>query len=230
MPICRETLDFLFENRLHNSKTWYQEHKAQYQTLVLEPLQELVERLGPTMFQIDPQLVIQPKVNKCISRIYRDTRYSKDKSLFRDVMWIVFIRDKHEFECPPGFVCEISPAGFRYGCGFYSVPPKYMEALRELIFAQDKSYRTARRVVSRSPLFQLVGETYKRPRYADYPAQDADWLERRCVSCMHMSKDFDLLFSPRLGDVLAQGFTELKPVYEFFWKAWERYRRDLSES
>ena len=70
-----KTLDFLFENRMHNSKTWFDEHKEEYQSLVFEPLRDLVEYLTPTALFIDPHLTTEARVDKTISRIRRDTRF-----------------------------------------------------------------------------------------------------------------------------------------------------------
>ena len=100
MPISAKTLDFLFENKLNNSKEWYHAHKKEYTELVLRPLAELVVKLKPTMLELDPDLIVEPRVTRSISRIYRDTRFSKDKSLYRDNMWLIFIRDKKLYEGP----------------------------------------------------------------------------------------------------------------------------------
>ena len=98
MPISRETLDFLAENRMRNDKTWFRENKERYEKLVKQPLLELAVQLAPVMEEIDPLMVIRPQ--SAVSRIYRDTRYSKDKTIFRDVMWVSFQRDKKTYECP----------------------------------------------------------------------------------------------------------------------------------
>ena len=119
MPISAKTLDFLFENKLNNSKEWYHAHKKEYTELVLRPLAELVVKLKPTMLELDPDLIVEPRVTRSISRIYRDTRFSKDKSLYRDNMWLIFIRDKKLYEGPPGFYVDISPRGLSYGMGYY---------------------------------------------------------------------------------------------------------------
>ncbi len=229
MPFSKETLDFLFENKLQNSKMWYEEHKAQYQTLVLDPLQQLVEALGPTMFQLDPQLIIQPKVGKCISRIYRDTRFSKDKTLFRDVMWIVFHRDKKAYEGPPSFFCEISPDGFRYGCGHYYMPPQLMEAARNRILQNSPGFQKAFAAMQNHREFFIEGESYKRSRFPEEPPEKADWLNRKNLCFVCVSRDFELLFSDRLAAFLAEGFQVLKPIYEFLWEAQEDYLHELRE-
>lgn len=219
MALSAKTLDFLVENRLNNSRDWYQAHKAGFQSLVFEPMAGLVEQLAPAMREIDPQLVTEPKTDRTISRVYRDTRFSKDKSLYRDVMWLVFLRDKKAFPDAPGFFFEFSPQGFRYGCGYYSAPPKLMDAIRSLVLNHDRSFLLARDSLAAQPVFTLEGEKYKRPRYPDAAPEEQDWLDRKGISFLHNSKDFDLLFSDRLADTLSQDFELLKPAYEFLCRA-----------
>lgn len=219
MPISAKTLDFLVENRLNNSRVWYQEHKAQYRELVLAPLAELVEQLAPTLREMDPKLVVEPRVDRSISRIYRDTRFSKDKTLYRDVMWLAFMRDKKIVYCPPGFFFEFSPSGFRYGCGYYSLPTDYMDAVRSLVLSHDRSFLRAQEVLQNQPQFALEGERYKRPHFPDAPPDEREWLERKGLSVNCNSKDWGLLFSEELSYTLAEGFRRLKPVYEFFLRA-----------
>ena len=86
MPITEKTLDFLSENRQRNDRNRFHENKSAYMNDVLVPLIELVNELAPIMLEIDPCFETSPKAGKTISRIYRDTRFSRDKSLYRDTM------------------------------------------------------------------------------------------------------------------------------------------------
>lgn len=219
MPITNETLRFLAENRFHNSRQWYLEHKPEYQRYVLEPLKELSIRMAPKMLEIDPQFVMEPKVDRTISRIYRDTRFSHDKSLYREVMWVCFVRSKKEHGDLPGFVFEFSPQGFRYGCGYYDAPPKTMEAMRQLILQDDPSFRRAKRAASRQDVFQMEGDFYKRSKAPEASKALRNWLDRRNIDFMCNSTDADVLFSDDLADKLTSDFALLKPIYEFLCKA-----------
>ena len=216
MPITKDTLDFLFENRLHDSREWYNAHKPEFQQKVLTPLAELVRELAPTVWDIDPLLIAEPKVDRSISRVYRDTRFSKDKSLYRENMWIVFNRDKKQYPCPPGFVFEFSPDGFRYGCGYYDIPPKLMESIRAQVLKGSPAFRAAQAAYEGQERFTLEGDCYKRTKYPEQPAALRNWLDRKGMAFLHNSRDFELLFSPKLGEVLVDGFRTLKPVYNFF--------------
>ncbi len=219
MPFSEESLKFLFENRVVDSKAWFLEHRDEYERLVLEPMRELVKALEPAILSIDPLLICEPKVGRSISRIYRDTRFSHDKSIFRDVMWCVFIRDKKLYNGLPGFWFEFSPRIIRYGCGYYQASPESMEAMRELIIADDKTFKAAQKALKNQSVFRLDGEKYKRSRHPEQPEEKREWLDRRDIGFITESEDFDLLFSDALADKLAADFKLLVPMYEFMMAA-----------
>ncbi|MDR3552120.1 MAG: DUF2461 domain-containing protein [Clostridia bacterium] len=221
------TLDFLFENRMHDSRAWFEEHKEQYVTLVQTPLRALVAELEPAVRKLDPLIEAGPSGRKAISRIYRDTRFSRDKTLFRDFMWVSFLRDKKlEYELP-SYYFEISQSGYAYGCGYYMPAPALMETIRGLILGGDRLFCAALEALERQDLFELCGERYKRPRYPDQPERLRSWLEMRTIWFERRSNDFKTLFSPDLTGQLISGYELLKPVYDFMCHADEtRIRKE----
>ncbi|MBC8569880.1 DUF2461 domain-containing protein [Zongyangia hominis] len=215
MPFTEQTLQFLTENRLRDSKEWFNEHKEDYRRLVLEPMQELVGKLTPTMLDIDPQFTTEPKVDKTICRIWRDTRYSKDKSRYRENMWLIFKRGKMHGTQVPGLYFEISPSGFCYGGGFYSPSTDYMNTLRKLILEGDAVAKKAMKAYKEQSVFTLEGEKFKRPRYPNAPEEQRRWLELRGIHFEAESRDAGLLFSDALADKLCEDFRHLAPIYQF---------------
>lgn len=219
MPFSQETLDFLFENRLQNSQEWFHEHKKQYQELVVGPLKELVTRLTPVMLEIDAQLTTEPKIDRTISRIWRDTRYSHDKSFYRDNMWVIFRRGKMHGTEVPGLYFEITQSGFNYGCGFYHASPAYMQRLRRAILAGMPQAQAALFSFSSQGRFQIEGECYARPHYPEQPEQLRLWLERKNIGFFCESSDAELLFSDKLAESLIEGYRMLTPIYRFLLQA-----------
>ncbi len=219
MAITQKTLDFLFENRMQNSKTWFEEHKPQFNEYVISPLAELTTKLAPTMRALDEKLICEPKVGKCISRIYRDVRFSKDKSLYRDVMWIVFIRDKKLNSGLPGFFLEVSPTSFCYGCGYYSAEKNSMEKIRSLILAEDSDFTKALSAYENQSVFSVDGDMYKKSKYPDKADKLKSWLDRKSICFINRSTDFNRLFSEDFADSLASDFMLLEPIYKFLLKA-----------
>jgi uncharacterized protein (TIGR02453 family) len=224
MPLSKDTLDFLVENRMRNDRPWYNDHKREFSDKVLEPLKELVMAMTPAMREIDPLFELAPKVDRTISRIYRDTRFTHDKSLFRDVMWIVFQRAKiANPEGMPGYWFEISPSRFAYGCGFYQASNEFLGAMRQRILAEDPLFLKARDMYERQDVFELEGEMFKRSKYPGLPEPLRFWLDRKSVSLSAYSTDFKLAFSDRLAEKLTADFRMIRPMYEF-WCAVEGER------
>lgn len=217
MPFSAKSLDFLFENRLNDKKEWYEAHKEDFRTLVLQPLQQLVVDLTPAALEIDDRFVVEPRTDRTISRIRRDTRFSKDKSLYRDYMWIHFDRGKSGIPDQPCVWFDLGGSGFGYGCGIYDPSSGYMDTMREMILAGDPIFLEAKKAFEAQNVFYLDGECYKRPHYPDQPADLQKWLDLKTIGFSYESKDFDLLFSDRLADSVKKDLPLLKPLYRFLF-------------
>ena len=183
---------------------------------------QLVRDLTPTMLEIDALLCCEPKVGKCISRIFRDTRYSRDKHVFRDVMWVSFFRRRQLYYGMPGFFFELSPRGLTWGCGYYQASPEAMDAVRAMILAQDADFLAAQDVFASHGDFFLDDCRYKRTKYPSAPEALRRWLDLKNVCLLKRSEDFSLLLRDDLYALLAADFREMKPLYDFLIKAESR--------
>lgn len=219
MPFSAQTLDFLFMNKLHDSRDWFNERREEYDRDVMEPMRKLVSDLAPVMMEIDPLLICEPKVNKSISRIFRDTRFSKDKSIFRDTFWCTFMRDKKLYHGMPGFFFELSPRGFRYGCGYYQARPEAVDTVRKMILEGSPDFKKAERCIAENNKFKMMGERYKKTKFPDASEEMRNWLDLKNHGVIYSSTDFELLFSENLVFQLAEDFRALKPYYNFLLKA-----------
>ncbi len=215
MPFSVSTLQFLTENRLQNSKAWFDAHLQEYQTLLMQPLQELHACITPALLSLDDLLDCNPRT--ATSRIYRDVRFSKDKSRYRDVMWLIYMRSKKLYQGLPGFFFEIGPYGFRYGCGYYTASTASMHSIRELILKRDPLFLAAQQKTP--PHFSLLGESYRRSKAPDQPEAIRAWLDKKNYCMICTCEDFDLLFSNRLADFLIEEFHSLNAFYWFLTRA-----------
>ena len=212
-----KTIDFLVENRIMNSREWYAAHREDFRRLVFEPLAQLVCEVAPAVSAIDPLIVTEPKTDKTISRIYRDTRYSNDKLLYREEMWFSLKRDKRRFPHYPEFFFVLGPNGFSYGCGYYEMSRAALDNFRRLILLRDPAAEAALDAFREQDRFELGGGKYKRTRYPDQPEERREWLDRRGdVRLIRHGRDARLLFSDRLGETLSRDFSLARPVYELF--------------
>ncbi|MDO4559204.1 MAG: DUF2461 domain-containing protein, partial [Planctomycetia bacterium] len=206
-------------NRIRNSRDWFREHHEEYMMYVLTPLSGMVESLRETMKFLDPLLICEPRVGKSLSRIFRDTRFSRDKSIFRDHMWCVFMREKKIYHGNPGFFFEITPEGFDYGCGWYQADRKTMDRIREMVCKRDRLWSNADRAYRKQSVFAMTGDMYKRPPYPELTGRQRNWTDRRNLCFIHESDDFDRLFAEDLPSQIAEEFRLLKPVYRFLAEA-----------
>jgi len=212
-----ETLEFLKNLKKHNEKSWFDAHKPAYETHVLGPLRELVLALGDFMLTIDPDFEVTPAVNKTISRIYRDTRFSKDKSPFRSSLWITFKRPGKEWQNAPAYFFEIAPEDYRYGMGFYCAATASMSRLRRMIDDAHPLFLDVFRQYSEQTIFSIEGETFKRILDKSKPAELQAWYQRKNIYFVCNRQIDEALLTPRLVDELIQGFGTLEPLYQFLW-------------
>ena len=212
------TFDFLRDLRAYNDKPWFEAHKAVYRDHVLLPLQALAAELGSLMQSIDPEIEIAP--GKAVSRVYRDTRFSKDKSPYKTSHWITFKRSRKEWQNFPAFFFEISPEAYRYGMGFFSADRATMDRFRASIDANPAAFLARVAFYSRQNEFVIEGDRYKRPLKTDY-TQDVrahrdrldDWYQRKSLYlvCNRLIQGQGI--PAGLSSDLSRGFQTLAPLY-----------------
>ena len=178
MNFPAETLRFLRALKRNNRREWFNGHRDDYEAYVRQPMTAIVERLAVDLRAFAPELVASPKVS--IYRIYRDTRFSDNKTPYKTHVAAVFPTRgllKHE---GAGTYFHISPDEVWIGGGMYSPQPPQLFTVRQHIADHLKQLRA----IVESPGFRkqlgaLEGDTLKRvPRGfpKDHPA--AEYLKR----------------------------------------------------
>jgi uncharacterized protein (TIGR02453 family) len=206
-------LNFLQDAWINNSKVWFDEHRAIYDNELIKPFRLLVEQLTPTMLKIDEWLETRPAIGKTISRIHRDTRFSKDKSLYRSRLWLTFKRPNRDWKEAPAYFFEISPDSYRYGLGYYCASKQTMDIFREEILNDTNKFLDAIRCVKKP--FELVGETYKRALIKEQDEKIAAWYNRKNLAVMVTNNHIEDILNSDLPNKLAKGFKQLVPLYDY---------------
>ncbi len=214
-----KTLKFLRALKANNNKVWFEKHRNDYEEYVLEPLRHIVSDLGEIMLDIDPCFEITPAVNKTISRIYRDTRFSKDKSPFRSTVWFTFKNQNKDWTTHVcGYFFELSVNAYRYGMGFYNAAPAIMGKFREMIDENPKEFLKAISFLEKQNSFVLEGEKYKRIIDKNKPEKILNWYQRKNMYLVCNRKIDKTLYSDKLIKDLATGFNLISPLYHYFQK------------
>ncbi len=215
MGIQPESLYLLAENRFQDSKAFYEENKPAIWREVVEPLKALIAEMTPAMVPLDPLM------SGAVSRVRRDNRFTKDKSMYRENMWIVFMRDKRAWNwCVPAFYLDFSLNGADWGMGFYGVPPALMRCLRSVAERNPERVIKAIRKAKKAG-FSLDGEPYARPRStADIPKELRPLYDCRSIG-MSRRESADFVAGADLPARLLAGFRALAPLYDVFIEAME---------
>ncbi|WP_430875669.1 DUF2461 domain-containing protein [Gilliamella sp. G0441] len=209
-------LNFLQDVWINNSKAWFEEHRSIYDNELIKPFRLLVEQLTPNMLKIDEWFETKPVIGKTISRIHRDTRFSKDKSLYRSRLWLTFKRPNRDWKEAPAYFFEIAPNCYRYGLGYYCASKQTMDIFREEILNDSAKFLEMIRCVKKP--FELVGESYKRPLIKDQDAKIATWYNRKSLAAMVTNTNIEDLLNEDLPNKLSKGFKQLLPLYNYLMR------------
>ncbi|PYO44575.1 MAG: TIGR02453 family protein, partial [Gemmatimonadetes bacterium] len=81
MPFSAATLTFLRSLKRHNNRPWFEAHRAEYEAAVKQPMHALIEEMDVRLARLAPEIVGDAK--RSMFRIYRDIRFSADKSPYK---------------------------------------------------------------------------------------------------------------------------------------------------
>lgn len=213
-----ETFHFLMELEFNNNKPWFEENKQRYLQNVVEPFKLLVKDLSNFMLAIDSGFETRAEIGKTISRIYRDVRFSKDKTPYKNSVWVTFRRVGRDWVFDPCFFFEITPHLYRYGMGFYTTSKETLIRLRELIDDSDPRFLKANEAYRSQNRFVMEGERYKKLYAGQKPDELLEWYQKKNIYFMSTKKPDVHLFDHRLIDEIKDGFNVLVPLYKFLWE------------
>lgn len=209
-----QALAFLRALSRHNDREWFRERKDRYDELLRLPMLALVARLADDLRLRAPQLVADPKT--AVYRIYRDTRFSDDKTPLKTHIAASFPTRGLAKHQGAGLYLEVAPRWVWIGGGMYAPETAQLQAVRDHIAVNHGRLRA----IVESPGFRtgvgpLHGEQLRRtPRgfAADHPA--ADYLRYRQFLA---GREFPAIFatSPRFYAGVLDVFTRLAPLAAF---------------
>lgn len=218
--ITGDSLFLLAQNRFENDKNFYEAHKNEIKKGVITPIRQIIDALLDDMFSYDNRMVLIPW--KMVSRIRRDTRYTKDKSLYRENVWAMFMRDKKANPYIPCFWFEIFQGGYTSGVGTYETNATYLSLYREKILAESDRFRDAiescRKVGAKIAL-----DCYKKKKDGDCPEDLLDFYNAKqmYIKCDYF--DVRELENGDFIDKIREDYKAFYPVYSFLLEVTEKY-------
>lgn len=175
-PIQPTFFKFLRELKRNNNREWFADNKARYQNEVRDAAVELVRQLEKPLARSAPMLeAIAKGHGGSVLRIYKDTRFSKDKTPYKTNVGISLRHQANRNIHAPGIYIHLEPKECLVGCGSWKPDRDVLHAIRRAIDEDPKGWLKARDNKAFREHFELVGESLKTaPR--DY-AKDHPMIE-----------------------------------------------------
>ena len=213
-PFTASTLSFLRSLKRNNDREWFRARKDQYEAHVRGPMAALIERLAVDLKRFAPELDASPATS--IYRIYRDTRFSSDKTPLKTQVAASFRWRDLPRGGGAGLYLEVNPGWVWMGGGFYAPEPADLVRIRQHIADTHPELRRLTRAAAfRKAVGELDGERLARvPRgfQKDHPA--ADYLKlRNFLAGREFPADFAT--SDRLYPTLVTTYKAIMPLVRF---------------
>ena len=115
-----QCIAFLEELALNNNRAWFKENKSRYETLVLDVALRFIQSMQKPLAVIAPHFVATPtRVGGSLMRVYRDTRFSKNKIPYKTNIGIQFRHELAKDVHSPGYYVHIEPGRAFVGAGMW---------------------------------------------------------------------------------------------------------------
>ena len=219
----KTVLQFLRDLAQHNDRAWFNEHKERY-LAVQQRWNEFCESLIGEIGAFDPDIA-RLTLRDCTYRIYRDTRFSPDKSPYK-THFGVFLAPGGKKSMHAGYYFHVGtgesneyPQGHMLAAGNYCYEPKAIQILREDISDGWESFQNEVLAVA-DPRFVVdqEGALKRVPKGYAPDAPYADWMRLKSY-CLVMNVDDDFITQPELAKRVADLFRTTKPFKDYINRA-----------
>jgi uncharacterized protein (TIGR02453 family) len=217
-----QTLNFLDTLAQNNNREWFNENKPLYESVVREPALAFIKEIAPKLNDISTQFhAIAKKTGGSLMRVYRDTRFSRDKTPYKTNIGIQFRHCLGKDVHAPGFYLHIEPGNCFIGAGIWHPDAKTLNKIRNFITDNPAAWQAALQGKTFRKQFELTGDTLTRPPRgfrADHPLIED--LKRKDFIAI---KNFDggEILKPSFSNFVIKGFRQTDPLMHYLCAAVE---------
>lgn len=215
-----EGLQFWEELAANNNREWFKAHEQPYRDYVLAPAQAFVIALGERLKEISPGITYDPQTNGrgSIMRIYRDIRFSADKTPYNTRLRIYFQEGSGKLEKTLGYFFHMNHEDAELLAGQYTFDKQVLETYRAAV-ADEKTGRAledALATIRAAGGYEIGGDHYKRVP-TGYPAdhERATLLRYNGLYAMAPAIEAEMLTRPELVDVCLTHCQNMAAVYHW---------------
>ncbi|ORU92209.1 MAG: TIGR02453 family protein [Cycloclasticus sp. symbiont of Bathymodiolus heckerae] len=207
-----KTFGFLEQLSANNNRTWFNDHKAEYEKLVRNPALRFIDEVRPHILEQSPHFTARSKkTGGALMRVYRDIRFSHDKTPYKTNIGIQFRHRVAKDAHAPKFYLNISPHTCYLGAGAWRPHSAALSKIREMISDNPGAWKKITTDKTCCQHFQLAGESLK-----TYPMIHD--LKRKDFIAIHPLNRDDIL-NGHLIDTLVSRYKETNDFMDYLCTA-----------
>jgi uncharacterized protein (TIGR02453 family) len=214
------TLDFIKQVSKNNNREWFAEHKADYEAARADVL-AFIELLIPVLASIDTAFPKDTQAKSCLLRIYRDVRFSKDKSPYKTNFGVFFaVHGKTGAE--PGYYINLEPGNCFFAAGYWMPDAASLKNIREEIDYNSDEFLKIIEAERFKNLFEISKEDTLKNAPKGYPLDHPliDLLKLKSFNGILRLPD-QAFIKPTIVDKLKTAFESIYPFILFLRTAVE---------
>jgi len=207
---------FFEELKINNNRAWFNDNKARYYDTVVNPITEFIVCMGPRLKKISGHYVADPKPHGgSMFRIYRDTRFAKDKTPYKTHAAVHFRHEAGKNAHAPGFYVHIATDGLYFGGGIWTPPSPQLNLIRDFIADNVRAWARISNAKKVRDVGGVKGDALKRPpRGFDAEHVHIEDLKRKSFFVMTEAEPSAAL-SPEFIDDVSVAFRRAAPLNRF---------------
>jgi uncharacterized protein (TIGR02453 family) len=164
MGISPALFVFLRDLKENNNREWFLKNKERYEKAVKGPLLDFIVDFGEIVPAISPHISAIPRTNGgSLFRIYRDVRFSKDKTPYKTAAAVQFRHERGKDVHAPGYYLHLEPGIVFAGCGIWKPDGDTLDKIRSRIAEKSEEWQKLTRKKTFADQFTLEGDSLKRP-------------------------------------------------------------------
>ena len=204
----------------NNERDWFNANKDRYLDDVVAPSLEFISAIEPKLKKVSPHfLAIAKRSRGSLMRIYRDTRFSKNKQPYKTNLGINFRHEMGKDVHAPGFYFHYSPKESFFGGGMWRPDRDPLKQIRTTIVDYDARWKRVKSNKKFKEVFELSGESLKRPpRDFDPEHKLIEDLKRKVFIAVCPLNNSDLK-TPEIVDITIDRMRRSMPLVRFLCDA-----------
>lgn len=216
----REGFQFLSELADNNDKAWFEANRERYENDLLKPALAFVAVVGEGLKQVAPGVQYDLRTNGqgSLMRIYRDVRFSKDKSPYKTRLAGMLWEEEGKKTLSPAFGFEVKADGIGMMAGMFQFDKDQLTKYRQAVVDEvsGKKLEAALKEVAAAGDYGVAGGHYKNvPRGYDPDHRRADLLKHNALYVYAPQVEVEELVTPRAAEVCLRHFKNMAPVQQW---------------